>query len=242
MTSKVHIDVTLDLRSDARGGDPDRKSPTLRKYHQLLWSKPLPSGRVFTLRDATPGGYLEHDSELGKFSLSSDTILRTFTNHRRMQPIISAVPLEARESFLTRGYTIGGMIIFPSNRINNQRTINGARGMHPQIEDRIDFTLECIRRHYANEPSPLSGALARYSDFFNLFQDFEGYVRHFLLDDLVSEDFMRVKFFLPFDDFRRTAALPADLEEYEAFRAAMLQFIEGRNQRIDTWQSVSVSH
>ena len=45
------------------------------------------------------------------------------------------------------------------------------------IRDRFDLTLECIRRHYLDEPSPLSATLARYADFFGLFGDFAGYVR-----------------------------------------------------------------
>jgi hypothetical protein len=39
--SKI-IDIEYDLRSDANGGDPDSTSPTLRQYHKILWSKPLP--------------------------------------------------------------------------------------------------------------------------------------------------------------------------------------------------------
>ena len=39
------IDTTFDLRTDAAGKDPDTYSPTLRRYHQLLWSKPLPRWR-----------------------------------------------------------------------------------------------------------------------------------------------------------------------------------------------------
>ena len=36
------IDSTFDFRSDTPPGkDPDARSPTLRRYHQLLWSKPL---------------------------------------------------------------------------------------------------------------------------------------------------------------------------------------------------------
>jgi integrase len=39
------IDTTFDFRSDTPPGlDPDTYSPTLRRYHRLLWSKPLPSG------------------------------------------------------------------------------------------------------------------------------------------------------------------------------------------------------
>ena len=38
------IDTSFDFRTDASGKDPDAYSPTLRQYHRLLWSKPLPSG------------------------------------------------------------------------------------------------------------------------------------------------------------------------------------------------------
>jgi hypothetical protein len=61
------------------------------------------------------------------------------------------------------GYTIGGMMLFPGNRIGRQMTINGARGFHPRIKDRFDLTVECIRRHYLNVDSPLSATLARYA-------------------------------------------------------------------------------
>jgi hypothetical protein len=40
------IDVAFDFGADAKGKnpDPDKDSPTLRLYHRLLWSKPLPVG------------------------------------------------------------------------------------------------------------------------------------------------------------------------------------------------------
>jgi hypothetical protein len=59
------IDTTFDFRTDAGGGDPDRYSPTLRRYHRLLWSKPLPGGEPFDLSDTTDGVYLHHHSHLG---------------------------------------------------------------------------------------------------------------------------------------------------------------------------------
>lgn len=46
--------------SDARGGDPDKTSPTFRKYHKILWSKLLPSGKTFGLIDNKDGAYLYH--------------------------------------------------------------------------------------------------------------------------------------------------------------------------------------
>lgn len=73
------MDITFDVRTDAGGKDPDTHSPTLRRYHKRLWSKPLPGGRSFLLDDTTPGAYLHHRSDLGEFFLSSDSVTPTFT-------------------------------------------------------------------------------------------------------------------------------------------------------------------
>ena len=35
------IDTNFNVYSDAKGIDPDNSSPTLRRYHKLLCSKPL---------------------------------------------------------------------------------------------------------------------------------------------------------------------------------------------------------
>jgi hypothetical protein len=72
-----------------------------------------------------------------------------------MSHIISKVPSEKVNSLFSIGSTIGAYIIFPSNRRNNQMTINQARGVHPRIWDRFDLTLECIRLFYENKESPL---------------------------------------------------------------------------------------
>ncbi len=64
------IDTSFDFRTDAGGRDPDSRSPTLRKYHRHLWSRPLPGGAPFELLDTTPGIYLHHRSGLGEFQLS----------------------------------------------------------------------------------------------------------------------------------------------------------------------------
>ncbi|MCF7859974.1 MAG: hypothetical protein K9N07_11750, partial [Candidatus Cloacimonetes bacterium] len=62
---KSIINTNFNFYSDARGGDPDSTSPTLRKYHKLLWSKPLPNGKIFSLSDRQKGVYLYYKSELG---------------------------------------------------------------------------------------------------------------------------------------------------------------------------------
>jgi hypothetical protein len=65
------IDITFDTYFDTPPGkDPDTDSPTLRRYHKLLWSKPLPNGTVFELNDTVPKAYLHHHSEAGEFFLA----------------------------------------------------------------------------------------------------------------------------------------------------------------------------
>jgi hypothetical protein len=77
---------------------------------------------------------------------------------------------------------MGGMMVFPGNQVDRKPTINVARGFHPRISDRMDLTLECVRRYYGQEPSPLAVTLGRYAGFFALFEDFQGYVDFFLHD------------------------------------------------------------
>jgi len=229
-----HIDITFDFRSDAQGRDPDSHSPTLRSYHKLLWSKPLPSGVVFELDYTTtsPPYYLRHRSELGEFVLSSDAVIPAFTREGRISDVIEQMDVEELDAFNTFGYTMGGMMIWPANRIEGKMTINGARGFHPRIKDRFDLTVECIRRHYRNECSPLRDVLNRYANFFDLFGDFRGYVEFFLLQDVVTEDCSAVKFFMPFEKKFIVWPLPASIEDYKAYKHLAVEFIQARNQRI----------
>jgi len=228
----MRIDTSFDFRTDAFGKDPDTHSPTLRQYHKLLWSKPLPSGRPFYLGDVTPGVYLHHHSELGEFFLSSDSFIATFTRWKSTRHIVELLPVEENEAFCRVGYTIGGMIVFPGNRIDGKQTINGARGFNRKIADRFDLTLECVRRHYLGQSSPLEETLSRYREFFALFESFRGYVDFFMLNDLVTEDCPAVKFFTPFDDFG-TPSVPTDRAAYEDYRRLSIEFVAARNRRID---------
>jgi hypothetical protein len=47
---KTLIDVNFDFQAEAGGRDSDRWSPTLQEYHRILWSKPLPNGKIFALK------------------------------------------------------------------------------------------------------------------------------------------------------------------------------------------------
>jgi hypothetical protein len=108
------------------------------------------------------------------------------------------------------------MMVFPGEKVDGKMTINGQRGCHPRIKDRFDLTVECIRRHYGGEPSPLSDTLARYADFFARFGDFAAYVDCLLLQDLTDEG-------------TRT---PQTLDAYLVYRERAIDFIEARNRRI----------
>lgn len=183
------IDTEFDFRADTPAGkDPDTYSPTLCRYHQLLWSKPLPSGDVFELAHKGAPFYHYHNSSLGEFWLSSDTVIPSFWRKKKIAHIIEQIPKDDLDRFNTLGYTIGGMMLFPGKRINMKMTINAARGCHPHIQDRFDLTVECIRRYYQNESSPLHDTFERYADYFRLFGNFRNYVSFFLLEDIVNED------------------------------------------------------
>lgn len=235
----MQIDTSFDFRTDAAGRDPDTYSRTLREYHRILWSKPLPNGRRFDLKDTVSGAYLHHSSELGEFYLASDSAIPTFTKWKSLGHLISQFPEHENEAFRSLGYTIGGMMIFPGNRIEGKQTINGARGFNRQIADRFDLTLECIRRHYLAQSSPLAEVLQRYDEFFRLFDDFKGYIEFFMLQDLVAPDCGSVKFFMPFENFQ-TAAVPKDVDVYQSYRALSLDFVRARNCRIEEFGRITL--
>jgi hypothetical protein len=226
------IDIGFNMYSDAKGGDPDATSPTLRAYHQRLWSKPLPSGDLFDLRDDKPGYYLYHNSALGDFSLGSDAITHSYKNQIKKKWLTTQIPKEVQELF-DLGSTIGAYLIFPNNKVDRKPTINQARGILRLIDDRFDLTLECIRRFYISEPSPLEDVLRRYASFFKLFETFKDYVEFFFLNDLVDER-GDVKFYLPFDEFQSPPQFK-DVEDYLIYKNRVESFIKSRNRRIEDY-------
>ncbi len=231
------IDTTFDFRKDVKpSADPDKESKKLLSYHKYLWSKKLPNGQMFELSDTEPDNYLFHKSKLGKFSMSSDGIGVSFINRKDMSEIINQISEKRKEEILSIVYSLGGFIIFPSNKImingKKRLTINGERGWNRRIVDRFDLTLECIRRYYLNIDNPLQQTLQRYEKFFQLFQNFRGYVEFFLLQDLVNSKFTEIKFFLNFDAKFPLRPLPKSLEEYNQYINNNLDFIIKRRNRM----------
>lgn len=226
-----NIDTTYDVRKDTpKGKDPDSCSPTLRRYHQLLWSKELPCGQTLELNDKLTGymGDLE-------YWFSGDSIVHSFSRWAKMNHIISQVNPQVIEDFIALGYTIGGDIIFPANVPKGKMSINQRRGMLVKICDRFDLTLECIRRYYIGEDSPLYSCIADFKPFFDSFVDFRGYVDFFLLQDLVNDDYSAVKYWYPFSGEFYSNPLPQTVDEYLKYLDTVTGFLVNRNKRIDDW-------
>ena len=179
------IDIHFDVQTDSNGKDPDSASPTLRAYHQLLWSKPLPNGQ---------------EMKLG-----------------------------IEKNCLKWGDIWFGSIIFPMHRWS----MNQARGCSVKICDRWDLTLECIRRFYAGESTPLDKALEKDRDFFSLFVDFKGYVDFFLLQDCVDEKY-NVKKWLDTNHFD-SMPMPKNIDEYYKWIDTQLDFVAKRGKRIEDY-------
>jgi len=236
--SNMEIDTTFNVYSDAKGGDPDSTSPTLRSYHRFLWSKPLPCGKTFQLTDSKGGAYLYHRSELGVYFLGSDAITHSYQNHYRKLWITKQIPDEVEELFNT-GSTIGAYTLFPNNRIDGKHTINQARGVNSYIDDRFDLTLECIRLFYLGQKSPLYDTLSRYRNFFKLFGSFIGYINFFLLNDII-DDKQVVRFYLPHDNFESRPTF-SSIEDYLKYKDGVMDFIISRNKRIDNYANQQVS-
>lgn len=231
----MEIDTTFDFwQSCPRRGDPDQRCHALRLCHQILWGRALPDGRAVSLVDRHPEGYLELQVENFSLKLTSDSVIPTYKRYKRAEElrIREGIAPERLDEFETIAGTIGGITLFPGYRVGAANTINMQRGCDPYVRDRMDLTLECIRLHYLGEPSPLAETLARYPEFFSLFGDFDGYVEHFLFQDLVQGG--RVATFLPLN--LSQSGLPQSPAEYEMFMDRSIAFVQGRNARIAALQ------
>jgi len=223
------IDISFDFRIDSFGKDPDSSSPTLKAYHQALWSKPLPNGQMLNLT-SDRCSYLR----CGDMYFGSDSITASFRYNKKLLDLVSqSVPsvTDYIEDYLHKAYTIGGMIIFPKH----PWSMNQARGCSKKICDRWDLTLECISRYFKGETSPLDAVMLRDKAFFDAFVDFKGYVDFFLLQDCVDENY-RVKLWLDTPLFESNP-IPKNAEEYCRWINAQLDFVKMRAKRIENYSN-----
>ena len=239
-----NIDVNFDFTTDTPGfwndfwnntyglgagsSDPDSDSPTLQEYHRILWSRELPNGEIMNLKK----GYGSHYLTWRDYRFGSDSITASFRYKRykwMLDQVAESVPDYRAfvEDYLHILYTIGGTIIFPKRMWG----MNQSRGCNRYICDRWDLTLECIRRWYIGENSPLFDIIEKDKNFFNLFIDFRGYVDFFFLQDCVRDDYSKVIMWEGNGEFKENP-LPKTVDDYMKWIRRQIDFVELRNQRI----------
>lgn len=249
----MDIDTSFDFTADVpcywdtfwqnkggRGGgnadsDPDAVSPMLQKYHQTLWSKELPCGEKMklvplTLRFKNGGNSLA--LRWKDYIFTSDSIsvghryvrmTKILEDFKKVEPDYKAYV----ENFVRKSYTIGGMMIWPCR----EKSINQTKGRNWDISDRIDRTLECIRRFYLGEENPMNECLEQDRRFFELFVNFRGFVDFFFFQDLVSDDYKSVRMMIGTKKLS-TPALAQSVDEYRLWLERQLDFVHRRNSRI----------
>ncbi|MDR7080944.1 hypothetical protein J2X01_000213 [Arthrobacter ginsengisoli] len=237
------FDTSYDYKTDTPARtrpDADRDSQRLRSDHELLWTKNLCSGVVFApkVSSARSNEYLIFtDTSEARHCYGSDAVTGSYTTWLKPNALVNAVAglnEDQKSRYLNPPYTIGSAMIWPVRR-KDQPTLNQARGLRLSVGDRMDLTLECIRRHYAGEPeSPLADVINAYADFFALFDGFAEFVDFFHFQDLVTPGYGEVRFYLPFDNFERSGT-PATTDDYVTYREATLEFIAGRGRRMAEW-------
>jgi hypothetical protein len=235
----MSIDTSFNFRTESNGKDPDSYSPTLRKYHLLLWRKALPTGDFLDIEEIE--STLAYRFNMQTLKFSSDSISNSFIGTKKVEHLKDQISKFEFEEFRDKGSTIGGYTIFPSIREDGKMTLNGARGLNGKIGDRFDLTLECIRLHYLNEDNPLKATLTSNVNrfFFSLFRDFKGYVEFFLLQDLVEPSFEKIRFFTETEVPFVKSPIPVTASEYKEYKLASLEFVSARNNRINNWWSAN---
>lgn len=233
----MEIDTTFDFRDDSNGRDPDAYSATLRSYHRYLWSKQLPNGENLELEEISSALLYRFNMQTLKFG--SDSISNSYVGTKKIAHLIGKVTHSEFEEFKKAGSTIGGYLIFPSERKEGKMTINGARGFNNRIADRFDLTLECIRLHYQRLEHPLENTFSSPLNtfFFSLFRNFKGYVDFFLLQDLVDANYEKINFYTETDKPFVKLPIPETAAEYRAYKEATITFVMNRNNRINQWVS-----
>lgn len=250
------IDVNADFISDVPGyvenleknglhsscKDPDVYSKLMQEYHKELWSRKLPNGQNMELKSGCGSYYLYWQN----FRFGADSIVNMYFYHKGVQSLLNCEIKQILmkkfsettdfsifvKNYLHKSYTIGGSIIFPKNGVAN--SINTSR--YSLLKDRFDLTLECIRRYYKSESSPMSKVLQANAQFFALFCDFKGYVNFFFLQDLVNDDYSKINYFNSVNKIENVS-YPQTEEDWLDLYKNQMDFVEKRNKRIDDFVS-----
>ena len=198
-----------------KGQDPDKLSVSLKEYHMCLFSNRKMQSCSFTIKAGQKNEIIFNNKE-HEIIFTPDSITNIFEsssrwfNKMREKDIVASFVDEDHEvatlvnEFHRIDYSIGSSIIFPIrfDGMTIKTSLNCGRGMSQRIHDRIDYTLECIKRYYggSNDDNPLLYCLELNNTFVQLFRDFYDFVRFFMLDDLIDCN-NNVKGFCGFIDF-----------------------------------------
>ena len=238
---KLNID-TKTIFKVASEKDPDKYSKGLGEAHCTLWSSKnklknlqwTPYNKLITVIDGV------------EFIFTPDSITNSFKDSDRLvkgcgkkeKEVIKNYSQNVQrliKEYVDTDYTIGSSIIFPIS-INGESikyTMNIARGMSAKVHDRIDYTLECIKRYYEKtDDNPLIKAIEKSGAFFKLFNSFKEYVDFFFMNDLIDES-GNVIGFTGLIDFNNP--FPKTSEEYMTYLKNTMSFVEKRNRRIQEY-------
>ena len=222
-------------------GDPDKYCKELGEAHCLLWSS---RKRLGTLKWNPLNRLMAFINGI-EFVFTPDSITNGFCNSKRTvskneteQDVVSKYSEKTQElikRYKETDYTIGSSLIFPIS-IDGESirwTMNIARGISWKVHDRIDYTLECIKRYYdKNDDNPLQKALLKSAAFFDLFESFQDYVDFFFLNDLVNDKGEVISFT---DTIDFTSPFPKSEEEYYKYLNNTMEFVKKRDARIKEW-------
>ncbi len=260
------IDIKFNMFSDTpKGKDPDTFSKTLNLYHQKLWSKKLPNGKIMYLqrgvkkhKNGSPRQELTVEAKAiakthpridsRQYVFTSDALGLTFKNKRNkkgadgkvIEQIFQNLDEGEHEKYFKKCCTIGAYTVFPGYMINRRQTINQARGFNPFILDRIDLTLECVRLFYLNTPG-LSKETCPLLDTLNRYKPFFDLFETFkgYIEYFLFQDLVNNDFseVLFFHPFHgfKKKDFPKNIKDYRAYMNKMIKFIELRNSRILDW-------
>ena len=174
--------------------DPDAFSERLYDFYETIWNSQrqklnlnLPEvQKVWNGQAWELVGVADKSLRLG-----TDSVMSIYWHRCDMRGFIAQL-IEAKgddfkhfiRDYLQDANTTGGFMLFPRHR----QSLNQARGVNAVINDRFDFTLECIRRNYLQQDNPLQAALDNDKAFFDSFGTFEKYVDFFCLNNSWVKD------------------------------------------------------
>ena len=245
------VDVAKELRKYQtlnkdidEGQDPDKHSKNLGEEHCKLWNHTSGFGKlewnpynrltttingveyIFT-PDSITNCYIQSKRRVKGDTLTESEKVRSFGNE-----VASLI-----KDYEDTDYTIGSSLLFPISIDGKSLhwTMNRARGISYKVHDRIDYTLECIKRYYdKNDDNPLKKAIERSKEFFDLFSCFKDYAEFFFFDDFIAEEGNVISFTgdIDFDN-----PFPNTKEKYIEYIKNTMLYILKRNKRIEDYLS-----